>query len=438
MRSRSRAASSKRRASASSRSRRRSRGSADAGCSQLVRRQRACGGCARSPRPQRPVAATAVGDARRRRRRAARARRTARGRATRAFAGGRSSRIRRSSSSAASSSEPSTRHSIRSTAAERRLHRRPLPVAAEVRAKPRAQVARAADVQHLAVPAAEEVDAGPASARRRRAGACRRRARPRRREPDEIGDRPRAALLREPDQREQHLRRRLRIGQRAVARLHRRRRGNTRAGARLDARDAAGEQPRARAARCRPRARRCREPVSRSVSRSRNARSKRALCATSTASPANVEEAADRDGGRRRAAQLLGRGARSTPRRPARAAVPGSTSVSNSSTSSKPADAHGADLADLRRARPQARRLEVDDDVRRVLEQQRRRRRPRRARRASPRQASRASASTTSASSERASATGAWRSAKSCRAASSADDRPAPLLHELHEPVGRV
>ena len=33
-------------------------------------------------------------------------------------------------------------------------------------------------------------------------------------------------------------------------------------------------------------------------------------------------------------------------------------------------DAHRADLADLRRARPQAGRLEVDDDERRVLEQQ--------------------------------------------------------------------
>ena len=58
----------------------------------------------------------------------------------------------------------------------------------------------------------------------------------------------------------------------------------------------------------------------------------------------------------------------------------GSTSVSNSSTISKPRDPHGADLADLRRPGPQAGRLEVDDDVGRVLEQQVGAERPRQAR----------------------------------------------------------
>ena len=58
--------------------------------------------------------------------------------------------MRRSSSSAASSSEPSTRHSIRSTAAERRLDGRPLALGAEVRAQAGPQVARPPDVERLA------------------------------------------------------------------------------------------------------------------------------------------------------------------------------------------------------------------------------------------------------------------------------------------------
>ena len=61
-----------------------------------------------------------------------------------------------------------------------------------------------------------------------------------------------------------------------------------------------------------------------------------------------------------------------------------------------------------------------------------------RARPASPRHASRASPATTSSSSDRAIAVGALASAKSVRAASSAGDRPAPRLDELDEPVGRV
>src|SRR5213076_2637426 len=45
--------------------------------------------------------------------------------------------------------------------AERGLHRGPLPLGPEVRAKSRAQIACAADVEHLVVRVAEEVDAGP-------------------------------------------------------------------------------------------------------------------------------------------------------------------------------------------------------------------------------------------------------------------------------------
>ena len=49
---------------------------------------------------------------------------------------------------------------------ERRLHRRPLPAAGEVRAEPGPQLAGAPDVQRLVVPVPEHVDAGS----RRRAG----------------------------------------------------------------------------------------------------------------------------------------------------------------------------------------------------------------------------------------------------------------------------
>ena len=86
--------------------------------------------------------------------------RLAAGTSPRAFAGGRSSRIRRSSSSAASSSEPSTRHSTRVERPECGLHGGPLPRAGEVRAQPCPKVACLADVEHRVVPVAEEVDAG--------------------------------------------------------------------------------------------------------------------------------------------------------------------------------------------------------------------------------------------------------------------------------------
>ena len=46
--------------------------------------------------------------------------------------------------------------------------------------------------------------------------------RPRRSELDDLGERPRAALLREPEERDEDLRRRERVGQRAMARLARR------------------------------------------------------------------------------------------------------------------------------------------------------------------------------------------------------------------------
>ena len=102
--------------------------------------------------------------------------------------------------------------------AERGLDRRPLPLGAEVRAQPRAQVARASDVEHLVVRVAEEVHAGTLRRAECEMALPVHATRPRRRELDEVGDGARAALLRHPDQREQDLGRRLRVRQRAVAR----------------------------------------------------------------------------------------------------------------------------------------------------------------------------------------------------------------------------
>ena len=105
---------------------------------------------------------------------------------------------------------------------ERRLDSRPLPLAGEVRAEPGAEVARAPDVQRLAVRVAEHV-----GARRRR---CLRDERalgveaagPRRRQLDEVGHRLGPALLREADQGDQDLGGRLCIGERPVTGLDRR------------------------------------------------------------------------------------------------------------------------------------------------------------------------------------------------------------------------
>ena len=187
-------------------------------------------------------------------------------------------------------------------------------------------------------------------------------------ERDELGDRARAALLREPDQREQHLGRRLRVRQRAVARLHRRAEevGELRE---ARARHAAGEQPPRERHRVDDRRRRA---ATRSGARSRGrgtTRSKRALCATSTASPANARKPLHRGGARRRAPQLpVGEpGQRRDRGRERHVRVDERLELVDDLEA---AHLDGADLADLRRAGPQARRLEVDDDVRRVLEQE--------------------------------------------------------------------
>src|SRR3954469_8441125 len=165
-----------------------------------------------------------------------------------------------------------------------------------------------------------------------------------------------------------------------------------------------------------------REPVSRSVSRSRNARSKRALCATSTPSPAKARNCRTASGGR-------GAPRSCSVRRPVTALAPapigspGSTRVSNSASTSKP----------RRRTAPisqipdsPGRRPVVSRSTTTYVASSSRSAAPSGSARAtaSPLRASRASVSTTSASSERASATGACRRAKSRRAASSASTGP--------------
>ena len=143
--------------------------------------------------------------------------------------------------------------------AERGLDGRSLAVAGEVRAEPRAEVARLADVEHGVVAVAEEIDA-----RRRRRPRDERALRvqpacPRRGQLDEVGDRPGAALLREPEQRDQDLGRRERVGQRAMARLATSCRRSARAAGARSARSGGG----AAAARATP----CRRPAPRPVGR---------------------------------------------------------------------------------------------------------------------------------------------------------------------------
>jgi hypothetical protein len=105
--------------------------------------------------------------------------------------------------------------------AERCLDGRPLPLAGEVRAQPRTEVSRPPDVERLAVLVTEDVDARRAR-RLGNEGALHMQApRPRSSQLGEIADRPGPPLLRQPDQREQDLRRCLRVGERAMARLDR-------------------------------------------------------------------------------------------------------------------------------------------------------------------------------------------------------------------------
>ena len=105
--------------------------------------------------------------------------------------------------------------------AQGRLDRGPLAAAGEVRPEPRAQAARTPDVERQALAPAEDVDARPGRRARDEGALHVQPPRAGRRELDEVGERPRAPLLREPEQAHEDLRRGLRVGERPVAR-HRR------------------------------------------------------------------------------------------------------------------------------------------------------------------------------------------------------------------------
>jgi hypothetical protein len=125
---------------------------------------------------------------------------------------------------------------------QRALDARRLPARAEVRAHAGTQIARLADVERLSPAIAHDVDARPGRQAgcevppRPRASRCRHRQR------HDVLGRLGAALLREPDQAEQHLSGCERVGQRAMARAH----GHVEAlgdAREIEARDAPGEQP---------------------------------------------------------------------------------------------------------------------------------------------------------------------------------------------------
>ncbi len=249
--------------------------------------------------------------------------------------------------------------------AERRFHLRPLPLGAEVRAQPRAQVARPPDVQHLLVAVAEEIDAGSRRCSEREVPLVEDASRTRRRERDEIGDGSCAALLREADQGEQHLRRCLRVGQSPVARLHR---GAEEIGELPEARagHTAGKQP--------PRER------DRVDDRRREPRSRQALGLAVEEGEIEARVVRDEHG-------VSGEGQEVAHRRRCRRGTAELPVGQPGQRRDHGAERHvgvderlelldelvaahldGADLADLRRPWSKARRLEVDDDVGRVLE----------------------------------------------------------------------
>ena len=318
--------------------------------------------------------------------------------------------------------------------AERRLDRGSLPSAGEVRPEPRAEVACTTDVERQALAAVEDVDAGP----RRRAGDERAlHVQPPgagRGELDEVGERPRAALLREPEQAHEDLRRGLRVGERPVARRGRdaeevRERREPEALVRSASSRFASQTVSTTGAAMR-------RPVRSSTSRSRKARSKRALCATSAASPANARKRriasstrgaprsagrldAGERGHRRPAAARAGRRAsRRCPRARARGRA-ARRSRRSASCAASGRSSRGRRRRSARRSSwtscPEAPRARPRLRARRAARRRRRRRRAASGRAPSGRSRAR-----------RGSAPPRRR------------DRPAPRLDELHEPVGGV
>ena len=126
------------------------------------------------------------------------------------------------------------------------------------------------------------------------------------RQVDQVRQRPRAALLGQAEEHEQDLRGRAGVGERPVARRGRDAE-EVREGREADAAVLPSSRRRASHTVSTTGAA-IRLPVRRSTSRSRNARSKRALCATRAASPANPTKrrTAGRDAAARRAGRAGG------------------------------------------------------------------------------------------------------------------------------------
>ena len=189
----------------------------------------------------------------------------------------------------------------------------------------------------------------------------------RRREPDEVRNRARPSFLREADECEQHLGRSLRVRQGPVTGLHRCAEevgelAETRAG-HPSCQQPPGKRHRVDDGRCEPRA--CQAlglAIQEGEIEARVVRDEHRIAGEG-------EEVAHRGGRRRRAAQLPIREPGERRDRSGERNVwvdEGLEQVDDLETG----DLGRADLADVRCARPQAGRLEVDDDVCRVFEQE--------------------------------------------------------------------
>jgi hypothetical protein len=244
-----------------------------------------------------------------------------------------------------------------------------LPLAAEVGAEPGPQVAGATDVEHLALATEEEIDAGAGRRAEREVPLVEQPPCSRGRQGRKVRDRARAALLREPDQCEQQLGGRARVGQRAVTRLL----GGVEEPGELgepEARDAPREEPAGEPHRVDDR-----RPDARAGQQLGLAIEEGEVEARVVGDEDRVaregEEAPHRFGRAGRPAQVLvpqaGHGAR--PRGDRKARVDQRLELPDHLEA---AQANRPDLADPGPAGPQAGRLEVDDDVRRVLEEERR------------------------------------------------------------------
>ena len=269
---------------------------------------------------------------------------------------------------------------------QRRLDRRPLPLRAEVRAQPRAQVARPPDVERLAPCAAEDVDAGARGRAEDQRALVVDATAPRRGEVDEVGDRARAALLREADERDEDLGRRLRVRESAMARAHRRAE-EVRERREPDASDAPGEQPPGEADRVHDGRRQPSAGDELDLTVEERQVEAGVVRDQDGAVAGEGEEAADRGRRARRSAEvaIVDPGQPGDHRRERDAGI---DERLERPRGQERLDADGADLADPGPGRPQARRLEVDDHEAGRLERQplpgrrRRARRSPRARRA--------------------------------------------------------